>query len=707
MQEKKAEVKDKLPIFRKDLKLFKGPNDVDGSPTYNLYDPVRVQFFKVTWPESFIFRYLKPGMTPDELIRKIEETSTLRLTNTEVMQFFEIANRNNLLALPKTSKALLEEAKKKETSWFKWLIFNYLYIRVPLFHPDKFLKTTLKYVQFLASKWAFFIYAILTLIGLYKLIGRLDEYTHTFTYFFNAQGIAFYAGIIIFVKIIHELSHAYTAKYFGIRVPTMGVVFIVLWPALYTDVTDSWKLKDRKERFKISLAGVMAELVIAGICTFGWSLSKPGLLQSTFFVLSSVSIFSSLLININPALRFDGYYLLSDLWGIENLQMRAFSVTRWKLREWFLGLDVPAPEENLTRKRIFGLIAYSIFTWIYRIFLYTAIALFVYHKFAKTIGIFLFLIEIGIFLLWPIFWEFSQWRLMKSYFKLNWRLALTASLLVLGFTYFALPLTHYKRVSAVIIPNQNQLIYSPYESQIKKINISRGKEVKKGDVLIELFSPGLDFALSTEKAQRKIIEKQVSILETTSEERAYLGEKNRELALSSEKIKRLTENKNEMTLKAEFDGIIYEFDPDLKIGQAIRQGEVLGKAGNFNQFKALLFVPEAMMNQIDLHEKVTFISKNFEKLSGEITRISPVRSRELIYPALASIYTGALPVQQDLQNALILQDSYYQVEATLDKTDLPLKVGEAGDVEITLERHSYLMDWVRYFVNLFWKEGGF
>ncbi len=93
-------------------------------------------------------------------------------------------------------------------------------------------------------------------------------------------------------------------------------------------------------------------------------MSSPGLLQSVFFIVASVSWISTLVVNLNPALRFDGYYVLCDLWGVDNLQSRAFAVTRWKLREFFLGVNLPPPE-SLISGRLKGYMVYSIYTWIY------------------------------------------------------------------------------------------------------------------------------------------------------------------------------------------------------------------------------------------------------------------------------------------------------------------------------------------------------
>ncbi|MFQ5729160.1 MAG: hypothetical protein ACE5GN_02220 [Waddliaceae bacterium] len=90
-----------LPPFRQDLQLFQGPDEPDGSPSYNLLDPVKGQYYKIAWGESLIIKFFEPGMTVEELCKTINTRSTLKVTPEEVKSFFEDAGRHNLLNLPK------------------------------------------------------------------------------------------------------------------------------------------------------------------------------------------------------------------------------------------------------------------------------------------------------------------------------------------------------------------------------------------------------------------------------------------------------------------------------------------------------------------------------------------------------------------------------------------------------------------------------
>ena len=126
-------------------------------------------------------------------------------------------------------------------------------------------------------------------------------------------------------------------------------------------------------------------------------------------------------------------------WGIDNLQPRAFAMARWKLREWLLGVYIPPPEERVSHKRMVSMIIYSVYTWIYRIFLYTAIAIFIYFKFTKALGIFLFLVEIGIFFVWPIVWEIKDLNRLKPHLHANIRMFFTCLALSILILWLIVP----------------------------------------------------------------------------------------------------------------------------------------------------------------------------------------------------------------------------------------------------------------------------
>ena len=138
------------------------------------------------------------------------------------------------------------------------------------------------------------------------------------------------------------------------------------------------------------------------------------------FILATATWLMTVVINLSPLMRFDGYFMLSDALNVPNLQTRAFVLARWKMREWLFAFGDDKPEHfEPWREKI--LIFYAFSTWIYRFFLFLGIALIVYHMFFKILGILLFLVEIFAFLLTPVFREMKEWftRLRGTGFNLR------------------------------------------------------------------------------------------------------------------------------------------------------------------------------------------------------------------------------------------------------------------------------------------------
>lgn len=700
-----------LPLFRRDLEMYRAPDEPDGSPAYSLLDPINSQYYKINWAEATLLRSLRPGITVSELIKCVEKETTIRVTPEEIGMFFEQAKRSNLLSLPKPSTQVLSEAEKLKVHPLKWLLFHYLYFRIPLFNPDKFLEDTLPYAKKMISPIALSVYAIISLIGIFLLVGRLDEFLHTFPYFFSITGAISYSVAIIFTKIVHELAHGYVAKYHGVRVPRMGIAFIFFWPVMYTDVTDSWKMDNRQKRLAITAAGVVAELMLAGMSTLGWALTSPGILQSVFFVVASITWISTLLVNVNPAMRFDGYYLFSDILGVDNMQMRAFAYTRWRLRKWLLGLDVPPPEDVIGKKRRVGMMVYTIYTWVYRIFLYTAIAILVYTQFTKALGLFLFFVEIGVFLVWPFTDEVKRLLQMRQYFKLNFRLAATLLVVFSLLLWVSVPMPHMEKFSAITIPQEEQVIYIPRDGIVEALYVERGGEVVLGQPIVKIFSKSLESSIAAYEKEKEFLETEIGILSgSTEENRALIPEKMAEMASVEEALLGVLEQKKQNIIYTTVSGRIYHFDDTVVVGQYVSKDQILGKIADMSRIDVYCFVKENLIDGVEEGKPVTFTLKNNseKRFEGVVEKISPIRVERLNYPQLSSMYHGDLPVSLGAKRELIMVESYYNVRIKLKgQSDSHMRLGQTGVVFLEGKWRSIFWDFIKRVWALFWEESTF
>ena len=545
-----------LPKIRDDLKLLETSVAEDGSKRWLLFDPIQNKYFNIGIDAFDLISNWQSDIELEEFI-KILEQKDYEIDTESLQTFVDFLINNNLIVCEdlKYTSRMKNIQKQSKQNIFKWLIHNYLFIRIPLVKPDHWLEKNKKKVDFLYSNLWQNIVLFLGFIGIVFVLRDWENFISTFMYLFSKEGFFYYFLSLVFVKSLHELGHAFTAKRLGCKVPTMGVAFLVLFPVLYTDTTNAWKLKSKYQRLKIVVAGIKVELYLALIATFLWSFAPDGILKSILFIIATTSWISSVLINISPFLRFDGYYALSDMTDSKNLQPRSFAMARWFIRKNILGSDEQKPE-FLTKKKENFFIIYAILTWIYRFFLFLGIALLVYYFAFKVLGIILFLVEIIWFILLPVYKELKIWWTKRQNVSLNRR-----NISSLGFVFFFLLLVFIPWNSSIKIPaiveTQNYFEFYPAEdAYIEKIYFSNAQLVKKDDLLLKIKSPMIEHKIEQvlkELEQIKLeINKQAGFKENLN--RRFVLEEN--LLKKENELEGLQKVKEKFEVRASFNGKI-------------------------------------------------------------------------------------------------------------------------------------------------------
>src|SRR5260221_1516931 len=396
-----------LPPLREDLRLYPGTPHRAGSPAWRVLDPIRNSFFEIGWLEFELIARWKEHRDAVSLAARVSAETPLKPSAEEVQELIDFLATNQLLApnsaLAKESLARRMQGSKQ--SWFQMLLHHYLFFRIPLVRPDAFLSRTVGLTDLFFTRGFVLLVVILLGLDLYLLSREWYTFTEAMGRLFTPQAFLYYAIAVTFSKIVHELAHAYAACRYGVRVPTLGVAFLVLWPFLYTDTGETWKLGDRRKQLVIACAGMGAELVLAVFSTFLWALSPEGAAKNVFFVLASSTWIMTLAVNLSPFMRFDGYFVLSDLLDFPNLHERGSACAKWWLRRTFFRLEEPMPEPQLRPGQRAALIVFAYITWAYRLTVFLGIALLVYHFAFKLLGIFLMFVELVWFIAKPVWVE--------------------------------------------------------------------------------------------------------------------------------------------------------------------------------------------------------------------------------------------------------------------------------------------------------------
>lgn len=675
-----------LPPLREELHLHEGPRNRDGSPSWTLEDPARSRFFRIGWAEmEMLARWgLK---SPARIAEAICKATTLEVVADDVEKFAAFLAGSNLLQVsgPQANARLYSQAKAERITGFSWLLKNYLFFRIPLFRPDAFLSKTVRFTAPFYTRTFFFTTLAAGIVGLYLATRQWDVFRHTFLHFFTLQGAALAALTLMLAKVLHEFGHAYTAKRFGCRVSTMGVALLVMWPVLYTDTSGAWKLKNRKQRLAIGAAGMTVELALAAYATLLWNFLPDGMLRSAVFMLATTTWILTLVVNLNPFMRYDGYYLASDFANVPNLQPRAFRLSRWRLREWLFGFGEEAPEyfePGLSR----WLIAYGFGTWIYRFLLFTGIALLVYHFFFKALGMVLLAVELGYFIGMPIFNELREWTKRREHYRLNRNSRLSLTLAAAAGLVLLVPWQTSVHAPALLHAAQQAELFVPSGARLDAILVKPGGHVAAGQAVYRLSSPDLDYELAAAEWQILVLRWQdvFQILDKDATPDTLVIHQQLQAALA--RRAEVLAQKSRLTVTAPFAGVLVDAADPLAPGEWLSQGEFLGRIVTPGQAKVEAFVSEADLSRVRPGASARFISE--DPASGDmglvVQSISVAASKTLTSaPELASVYGGGVAALAEKKDETpVPEGAVYRVVLVPDSDEPVPAMAVRGSVSI-------------------------
>lgn len=630
------------PALRPELRLYPGPNDINGQPTWTLQDPVRGRFYRINFLFFEVIRALEITSGPESFQAHIKQNSAAILNEKDLQAVFRFLNENQLTSGPKNPP----DPHIKRPFWER-MLHGYLFFKIPLFRPDAFIGKTLPYIRILGSKAIFLFIALCFLIGLFMTLSGSGDFMNQLRHSFSLEGLVFYAIAIILLKTIHELSHAYTAKAMGARVKTIGIAFILFFPILFTEVTDSWKIRDRYKRARIGLAGIQAELYVASLSLMAWHLTAPGPLKSVWLSLATISMLGSLMINLNPLMRFDGYYVLSDFTGIENLQIRAFAYARHMLRRIILRVDEPPPEYVSRRIHIL-MLSYAYATMIYRFFLFTGIALLVYHKVFQPLGTILMVVELYYFIAMPVIKELKTWPGHARNAGKNPALFRSYAIGAVFLFIFFIPWSSRIVAPAVLVPADERLYTPSRPAQISKVTAQTGMAADKETVLIVFESPELETEIALTKAELDKINLQLKQSQRDISLSPDIPVFRREKVRLETKLSGLVKEKEQLTIKADFDGYIVYTMPDLQPGLWVSPGVPVLKLATRQATIAKAYIHEKNFDRLSEGNHARFYAQDgmIPPLPLEIKHIENITVPALDEPLLASLYGGPLQTMQ-------------------------------------------------------------
>lgn len=662
-----------LPELREDLLVYQGPSNSAGQPSWTVHDPARNRFFRVDWLTFEILGRWSYG-DPEAIAENVNAHTTLHATEDDVQGVSKFLIENELIRASFAGSAafLSQRLKQRKQSWTQWLLHHYLFVRIPLVRPDALLERHLRLVRFLGSRLFLQLTLVAALFGIWQMFRQSDLVAATFVDTLNPSGFASYAVAIVGVKILHELGHGFVSKYYGCRVPTMGVALLVLWPVAYTDTTETWKLDDKYKRLRVACAGVATELAIAAWATALWALLPDGAPRNLMFLLATTTWISAVLVNFNPLMRFDGYFILSDWLDIPNLHDRAFAIARWHARRTLLGLD-EAPPEAFPRRTERMLIALAWVTWAYRLMLYLGIAFLVYHFFVKLVGILLFAVEMWWFILKPVTRELAAWWARRAEWRDRRRFRTVAGIGGTAALLLLVPLPSRIEATGILSPVELSRLYAPEAGRLAVHPID-GQSVRRGQTIAVVESAAIDKQRDVQEAQVDALRRQVAAAAFDPALRPRLLVLQSDLAAAEAALTSVANQVGRLALHAPFAGRIVDVDPDLRAGDWLAKGAPLAVVVGDGGWRVEAYLTEDAARRVSVGDGAVFIptGQAGRAVTLVVEAVDADATRALADPRFASLTGGDVTVRK-LGDRLVPEKAVYRVRLRADAVPTSLR----------------------------------
>lgn len=707
------------PALRQELAIFGSERMHDGQPSWTLHDPVRNQFFRIDWATFEIVCRWDTGDSA-AIAQSVSAETPLSVRSDDVAAVGQFLAENQLvqIAAGGQARALATRLQALRGTWATWLLHHYLFFRVPLARPDAWLQRFLPWVEPLWSRGFLFLTVMALVFGVFQIARDWGRFSNTLLDTFSWSGLAGYGVALTAAKLLHELGHAFTAKRWGCHVPAMGVALLVLFPVAYTDTNEVWKLGNRQKRLAVAGAGILTELTIAAWASLAWGLLPEGQLKSAAFMLATTTWVATLVINASPFMRFDGYFLLSDWLDLPNLHARSFALARWDLRERLFALGVPPPEVFSPARRV-GLIAFAYVTWIYRLIVFLGIAALVYAFFIKAVGIILFAVEIGWFVVFPLWSEVRLWpALLRQHNKsAGWagafwgnaraRRSLMWSLAAIF--VFMLPWPNRQSGVGLLRPVDTFVIYAPAGAKVLSVRHINGEQVAAGETLLEFESPDLRVRLTRAQLRLARTRAQVDQAGVSAEQRSNIPVLEQERETASAEVNTLLAELQLYRPTAPFSGVMRDVPQDLHTGSWVAAKERLGMLVKPDEWQVEVYIDEEAVQHIGVGDGAIFSADGHEGPTLALT-VSAI-DREAIHElpiAMLAAQAGGSVLTRNKQNQLIPERATYKVLLQVNNSLGNLaEQSWRGTVVIRGSWQAPVMRYIRTGLALFWRELGF
>jgi len=576
-----------------------------GRPWYVLHDPLANQFARLH-PISYHFISLLDGR------RTVEQAWELTLerhgddapTQNEVIGLLGQLNESNLLRgnLPPDAQPLVERHRRKRLRRAAGQAMSVLFVQIPLFNPHRVLQVLEPLFRPLLNRWGLLLWLGWLIFCGSVFLPHMGEYVRQSTDLLaSPANWGWLLVIFLAVKVLHELGHGLVCERLGGPVYEGGIMILVLFPAPYMDTTSAWSFESKWHRFIVGAAGMIFELAIAGAAALAWVYTSDDLVRQLAHHMVLVTTIATVLFNANPLMRFDGYFMLSDLLEVPNLYERATQQLKWLCQRGLFGLKNALPPSTNRREQVI-LFTYGVLALLYRVLIMVSIVTFI-AGFAFTLGLALAAWTMFMWLVMPA-GKFAHWLTTSAALHRNRSRAVmvTAALvLAIGFAVGGWPAPDRRRAVGVIEAAQRAEVTIQTPGFVQQVYVQSGQWLEEGTLILTADNPAM-------RARIRELEAEIANLlisqrdpETSPTHRLMYAA---QLETQREDLQQVREQLEALSIRASRTGLFVAPPLHMLEGRFINRGESLGQIIEPQSLRVTALVDQAqnslvLLNQIE------------------------------------------------------------------------------------------------------------
>jgi putative peptide zinc metalloprotease protein len=684
-------------------------------------DPVGLRYFRFQEEEFAVLNMMREGASLNSIKEKFEKQfAPHKITLLDLQHFVGTLHRSGLVVsdAPGQGKQLKKRADERAWKEFLGKLSNVLSIRFKGIDPDKLLNFLYRYTRWMFTTTAAIGFGLVALAALTLIAVQFDVFRSrlpAFDQFFGPTNWGYLIVVLAVTKILHEFGHGLLCKHFGGECHEMGMMMLVLTPCLYCNVSDSWMLPNKWHRAAIGAGGIYIELILASFATFIWWFSEPGLLNHLALRVMFICSISTVLFNGNPLLRFDGYYILSDLLEIPNLRQKSTRILQQIAAKWCLGIDMPE-DPFLPQRNHFAFALFTIAAVAYRWFVFFSVLFFLNQVFEpyglKILGRMIAVTGIVGLVVQPI------WALGKFFYipgrmdQVKWpRVYITAGVAasILAAVLF-IPIPRNVPCAVQIQLRDAADIYVSVPGSIEEVYRQPGETVKAGEKVLRLWNQELEMEMQQIRSQiSELMAKKETLRRVLTQEggsdnaAAELARLDATIHAKEAEFKEREKRYQRLVLKAPKDGMLLE--PPLRPERTPPEGElagwsgspfdpqnnkvflevndIVGQVGNKQELQALLAIDQADIEVIHVGQpvKIVLSSATGTRLAGTIEKVAR-REMSVAPTSLSNSAGGGVPTRKNLSGQDVPLDATFVATVPLDNPDGTIQPGFRGIAKV-------------------------